>query len=171
MKIRIKDIPAEGQERDLELSPSWFESTLNGVEGSWDQARGHVHLRLSRKGADVLVRGDFAADLKVPCARCLESATVEIRSQFASDFVPAGSPASAAKEEGSPDIETYTGDEIELSDLLREQVVLGIPMSALCRPECKGLCPQCGKELNLGACSCQPPSDPRWEALRKARTP
>ena len=53
-----------------------------------------------------------------------------------------------------------------LEDVLREQLVLALPMRTLCIEECKGLCPQCGKNRNTGACKCQPANDARWEALK-----
>jgi uncharacterized protein len=105
------------------------------------------------------------ARFTVPCARCLEPATVEVRSSFATTFVPAG--ASAASTAGDdPDLATYEGDELDLGDLVRQQVVLGIPISALCRADCQGLCPQCGKELNLGPCRCPKPIGSLGEAMK-----
>ena len=59
---------------------------------------------------------------------------------------------------------------LDLAPLLREEAILAIPMDALCRPDCAGLCPECGKNLNEGPCDCQPEEiDPRLEALRKLR--
>jgi uncharacterized protein len=61
----------------------------------------------------------------------------------------------------------YQGEGLELEDALREQVLLAVPLKAVCRPECKGLCPQCGQNLNEGSCSChEKQEDPRWHALR-----
>jgi len=58
-----------------------------------------------------------------------------------------------------------------LEDVLREQVLLSLPARTLCKPDCKGLCPRCGKNRNLEACTCEEgPSDPRWEALSGLRS-
>jgi uncharacterized protein len=68
--------------------------------------------------------------------------------------------------------ETYpiAGDHIDLEPMTREAVVLGLPLAPLCRPDCKGLCPTCGAELNRGPCGCPPPAtDPRWAALDALR--
>ncbi|HEY3359546.1 MAG TPA: DUF177 domain-containing protein [Polyangia bacterium] len=168
--FRIKDIPPEGLDREITLPATWFETTMAGVEGAWDQATGTVELNLSRHGAeDVLARGVVHTRVTVPCARCVEPAAVAIDADFAATFVPRGE-ARAEGAEDEPDVQTYTGEEIDVADLLREQILLGIPISTLCQPDCKGLCPQCGKDLNQGPCGCSAPADPRWAALAKLRT-
>ena len=64
------------------------------------------------------------------------------------------------------DFAPFEGDEIDLGELFREQILLAIPMTPLCREECKGLCPVCGADLNAGECSCERGEiDPRWSAL------
>jgi uncharacterized protein len=165
LKIRVKDIPPEGKDRLLRLDGAWFVATMGGVEGSWAEAEGELSVNLSRTGPEVLVRGEVRARFTVPCARCLEVTTVDIRAPFATTYVPAGASEARAADD-DPDLATYEGDEIDLQDLAREQVLLGIPMSALCRSDCKGLCPQCGKELNLGPCDCPSPMGSLGEALK-----
>ncbi|MGA3213436.1 MAG: DUF177 domain-containing protein [Terriglobales bacterium] len=59
----------------------------------------------------------------------------------------------------------YSGNGLVLEDTLREQVLLSVPLRLLCRDDCKGLCSQCGKNLNVGSCSCAPQADPRWHVL------
>jgi uncharacterized protein len=65
----------------------------------------------------------------------------------------------------------YQGDSLALEDVLREQVLLSLPVRTLCKPDCKGLCPRCGVNRNRQVCSCDAgPSDPRWEALADLRS-
>jgi uncharacterized protein len=65
----------------------------------------------------------------------------------------------------------YEGDGILLEDALREQVLLEAPIRAICREDCKGLCPHCGANLNQQQCSCaEPLEDPRWAALKDIRS-
>jgi uncharacterized protein len=116
--------------------------------------------------SEVLARGDLEVRVTMLCARCLEPATVEVAAEFAATYVPTGTLAGEDGEE--PDVQFYSEDEIDLSQLLREQVILGIPLSTLCRPECKGLCPQCGAELNLGACGCRPPASTHAQERHQA---
>jgi uncharacterized protein len=165
-KIRLKDIPPDGLDRELPLDGPWFAAALAGIDGAWDGASGCVRLNLSRQGlTDVLARGDVRVRFTVPCARCLEPAAVAVDADFAATFVPRGS-ARADHAEDEPDVQGYAGDEIDVGDLVREQVLLGVPMTSLCRPECQGLCPQCGAELNAGPCGCGELVDPRWSALK-----
>jgi uncharacterized metal-binding protein YceD (DUF177 family) len=166
LKIRVKDIPPEGKDRLLSLDGAWFVETMRGVEGGWAEASGEVPVNLSRTGSEVLVRGEVKARLVVPCARCLEPATVDVHAPFATTFVPAGAAAAGADD---PDVATYDGEEIDLAELARQQILLGIPMTALCRPDCKGLCPQCGQELNQGPCSCPSPMGSLAEAINKRK--
>jgi len=67
------------------------------------------------------------------------------------------------------DIAYYQGEGLLLEDVLREQVLLAVPLKAVCNDACKGLCPRCGKNLNVEACTCQPAQEPRWEALQGIR--
>ena len=81
----------------------------------------------------------------------------------------------AAREEMSitgaeAEVSYYQGEGLLLEDALREQVLLAVPLKAICREDCKGLCPHCGKNLNLETCSCsEPVEDPRWSALKDLR--
>ena len=162
LKIRVKDIPPEGKDRLLPLDGAWFLGTMRDVDGAWAEASGEVPVNLSRTGPEVLARGEVRARVTLPCARCLEPAAVDVRAPFATTFVPAGAAATA---DDDPDLATYDGDEIDLQELVRQQVLLGMPLSALCRTDCKGLCPQCGKELNLGPCGCPSPMGSLGEAI------
>jgi uncharacterized protein len=165
LKIRLRDIPPEGRDREFPLDGAWFAESMRDMEGGWDRASGEVPVNFSRTGSEVLARGEVRARFSVPCARCLEPAAVEVRAPFATTFVPAG--AEAAKGAGDDsDLAAYDGDEVDLQELVRQQVLLGIPISSLCRPDCKGLCPQCGKELNLGSCGCPSPMGALGEAMK-----
>ena len=69
------------------------------------------------------------------------------------------------------DEEPYSGKTIDLAPALREQILLAVPPSPLCDEACKGLCPQCGKDLNQGDCGCERTSiDPRWAALERLKS-
>jgi uncharacterized protein len=79
-------------------------------------------------------------------------------------------PDEAEMQDKDAEIAFYEGDGVELEDILREQVLLAVPIKTVCREECKGLCPQCGKNLNTGECQCEPVAgDPRWDALKGLR--
>jgi len=168
LKIRVRDVPPEGKYYLLPLDAAWFVETMRGVEGGWAEAVGEVPVNLSRTGPEVLARGEVRAHFLVPCARCLEPASVDVRAPFATTFVPAGAGAASAAGDDL-DVATYEGEEIDLQELVRQQMLLGVPLSALCRADCRGLCHQCGKELNLGPCGCPSPMGSLGEAMKKTK--
>jgi uncharacterized protein len=115
----------------------------------------------------------MSTEVEVACARCLEPVRQDVARTFELLYRPRGS--DAGKEELSvtaveADIGYYDGDGLLLEDVLREQVLLAIPLKVVCREECKGLCPTCGKNLNEGGCQCSPAmADPRWSALESLK--
>lgn len=68
------------------------------------------------------------------------------------------------------DLYGYEDEEVDLTPLFRDQVVLAVPFAPLCREDCKGLCPQCGADRNQETCDCKPPLDPRWAALQNIKS-
>ncbi len=122
---------------------------------------------------DIRLRGRLSAGLELPCARCLEPVKQDIKRDFELLYRPLG--ADAGRDELSvtdaeAEIGYYQGDGLLLEDVLREQVLLALPLKVTCREDCKGLCPQCGKNLNEDRCSCTAAlEDPRWAALKEVR--
>lgn len=119
---------------------------------------------------EIRVRGHIKVGLDATCDRCLESAPLEFDSEFDFFYRPVikkGAHGEVHLEEGEIDISFYEGDGVKLEDVLREYVLLAQPMRALCQPECKGLCTQCGANLNRSACDCAPaPKSSPWAALK-----
>lgn len=103
----------------------------------------------------ILVTGPVSGTAAFRCARCLRPFTGRFRVEVAELFVP------EADDDGYP-----MGDgEIDLEPMVRDAVLLAMPFSPLCAPDCLGLCERCGGDRNLGECSCPPAVDPRWSAL------
>jgi uncharacterized protein len=137
-------------------------------------ARGHAELVEEQHGAkrkkiqDIRLVGNLAAEVEISCARCLEPVRHAVARNFDLLYRPEGIDGGtdeAAVNEAETEIGYYSGDGMLLEDALREQVLLALPMKAVCREDCKGLCPHCGQDLNTGACGCTPATDPRWQAL------
>jgi uncharacterized protein len=126
-----------------------------------------------KKIEDIRLQGDLSTRLELLCARCLEPVIQDVRRNFDLLYRPQG--ADAGREEVSvtsaeAEVSYYSGDGLLLEDALREQVLLALPLKVICREDCKGLCPHCGKNLNQEQCSCaEPLEDPRWSALKKIR--
>jgi uncharacterized protein len=120
---------------------------------------------------DIRVVGQLSTNLEIACARCLEPVPYAVTRQFDLLYRPAGSDSGEDREIELQDkdaaISYYEGEGVELEELLREQILLDLPLKTLCSEDCKGLCPQCGKNLNSGECQCETAAlDPRWEALK-----
>jgi uncharacterized protein len=95
------------------------------------------------------------------CRRCL----VEMRSSSMSELYELYSPNPI-----DDDVGTIVGDELDLTDAVRELVIADLPLAPLCRPDCAGLCPRCGVERNHTDCGhSSEPADSRWEALEMLR--
>jgi uncharacterized protein len=123
--------------------------------------------------ADIRLKGQFAGKFQVPCARCVEAVEIPLAADFDLIFRPTEADAEPLERSiTAPETEIgyYQGDSLLLEDVLREQVLLSLPVRTLCKPDCKGLCPRCGENRNSRMCNCeQGPSDPRWEALAGLR--
>lgn len=122
--------------------------------------------RLSSAGAGRFYwHGQIEGDVQLPCRRCLAEASDHVVDEAHLIFAEPG-------DEDIDDPDVFQLDprahELDLRPALREQWLLAAPGYALCRAECKGLCPRCGADLNAGACDCPPQTDARWDELRKA---
>ncbi len=134
-----------------------------------------IEERHGHKGViqDIRVQGELATAVEIACARCLEPVKRGVRRNFELLYRPQGIDAGRDEisvTDAEAEIGYYQGDGVELKDILREQILLEIPMKVICREECKGLCPHCGQNLNLGHCKCpEPLADARWDALKDLR--
>ena len=121
--------------------------------------------RLSGAGAGRFYwHGWIEGQVALDCRRCLNETTAPVRDEVHIIFAEAGDP-------DDPDVYSIDAGalELDLRPVVREHWVLDAPAYALCRPDCKGLCPTCGTDLNAGDCECAPVTQSRWRALRKYR--
>ena len=118
---------------------------------------------------DIRLRANYTAALEVLCARCVEPVAVPLDGAFDLIFRPQDADAEAGERAITLDeteIGYYEKSGLLLEDVVREQVLLSLPARTLCTPDCKGLCPRCGQNLNSASCQCESASvDPRWNAL------
>jgi uncharacterized protein len=134
-------------------------------------AQGSVEL-LGNTLGEIRVRGHLAVKMETDCDRCLEKAQFPIDSDFDLFYrppSPAGHPAEEVElREGEAEIGFYEGGGLYLNDILREYVILSMPMHRICSEACQGICPVCGGNRNLRDCGCQvKPVDDRWAALKR----
>jgi len=118
---------------------------------------------------DIRLRAAWHGRFELACARCIQPMEQKLKGEFDLIFRPAGVDAATGERAITTDeteIGYYQQSGLLLEDVLREQVLLSLPDRILCKPDCKGLCPRCGQDLNLADCSCgNAPADPRWNAL------
>jgi uncharacterized protein len=116
------------------------------------------------------VRGHVNGELELTCGRCLEPFRMPVAGSFDLRYVPSTEDAREGEREvGEDDLTTafYADDQIDLTELINEQLHLALPMKPLCAEDCKGLCPNCGTNLNTDRCDCNYKwEDPRLAALR-----
>ena len=114
--------------------------------------------------------GKVQTQLELACSRCLEPFGLAVDAPFDLRYLPATEASTEVDREiEENDLETsyYQDDQIDLNELMREQFYLVLPMKPLCQEDCKGLCTQCGTNLNTGSCSCSPAwEDPRLAPLK-----
>jgi len=128
-------------------------------------------LRLLRTDTGILATGRLQTEALVPCRRCLEPMIVGVEIELEEEFQPSidiftGAVIAAA--DGEDEVTKIDDHHIlDLTEVVRQNLLLATPTSPLCRPDCHGLCPTCGANLNEEPCSCQrEEEDPRLAALR-----
>ena len=108
-------------------------------------------------------KGSAELVMRMPCSRCMEDVAVPLLLEFSQRFLPAES----VGDDWDEDAEVFTEYRLDLQDFVMNEIILGVPMKVVCREDCKGLCPKCGRNLNEGPCNCDfHEEDPRWDALK-----
>ena len=130
--------------------------------------------RIRREGTEVALRGQLQAKLEVVCGRCLQPVELPISADFSERFVRDVSWAAEEQHELQPEdlnISVFDGEGLELDELVREELLLAVPVNVLCRDDCKGLCPSCGIDRNLNTCQCEIEEvDSRWQKLKELQS-
>ncbi len=125
---------------------------------------------LLRTDRGVLVMASVRIRKQLECSRCLAPFSYSLNLRIEEEYFPTINLASGLPEPPPEDKNAFTINEnhiIDLGEAIRQYEVLAAPMKPLCRPKCAGLCPQCGRNLNQGPCSCSAPADERWATLRE----
>ena len=152
MKLDItKGIQRKGIDVPFELTDVWGEDHWNGDTIAYVRP---VSLSGTYMLADetVIVRGIARAVIQSPCARCLKPTETEVEAELEEAFIrDTGDEALEADE----DQYMYSGHVLELDEAVRTALLLEMPSRILCKEDCRGLCCQCGADLNINECSCQ----------------
>jgi uncharacterized protein len=167
--IRVDEIPAAGMDFAVDhATPVFAELLADALDGKRPRAF-HAAVTVRKEETRIFIDGTLELALDLVCARCLAEVSFQTRSAIQAVLLTEEiEPDDESLEiEGSQLDESFLeGDEVDLAELIREQALLVMPDKALCRDDCKGICPGCGAELNDEACTCTVTAvDPRMAAL------
>ena len=178
MQIELKDLEQHPVEFDREFAPESIELARDLRLAAPVKAKGRAELIEENHGnkkivRDIRVTGEFHTTVLSACDRCLTDVTRDVGAEFDVLNRPQSENTGADEhelKEGETEIGFYQGEAITLEDVLKEQILLAVPLKSLCREDCKGLCPQCGRNRNNEECQCEAEfEDPRWAALGEIR--
>jgi len=178
MEFLVSELERDPIDFDLTLAPGAVDFGDEAEQVGQLATSGRAEVLHEHRGpkdivADIRLKGQLSGTFQVPCARCVEPVITPVALDFDLIFRPVAAD-SDSPERSITAVETeigyYEKDSVLLEDVLREQVLLSLPVKTLCKPDCKGLCPRCGENRNSHPCTCDVgPSDPRWEALAGLR--
>jgi uncharacterized protein len=187
MVVSVDQIREGGLSLDQRLSETFLTHTLADVKDTGFRPVGgaELHVTLRKTGGGVLVQGATEVAVHTPCKRCLADVPLWVPVAFTLNLIPTsrraahngltGGDDEHAERAGSFDLdqvdeEVFDGKTIDLDPIVREQVLLALPMQAVCREDCQGLCGMCGQNLNEGSCDCASERvDPRLASLKNIK--
>ena len=163
MEIQIEQIKEDGLaleiEETAEIFPVLAQMTENGECEFQEPIR--ASLRAERIQDMVEVKGQIETSVRLPCSRCLQPFETHLKSDFeltftnrTPDAIDEDEPQEVELSAAEMGLVYFQGDKINLKNTIQEQVVMEFPLKALCRRDCKGLCANCGADLNHVACDC-----------------
>lgn len=167
--------------QELELRPVRFRVDIPAGEIEYDatlkqasilHAEGVAEL-VNHALSEIRIRGSLSVTIEAPCDRCLEAASFPVQKDFDLLYYPADEYEAGREEEireTESEVAYYEGDHLNLSEILREVVLLALPMQVVCNLGCQGICPSCGENRNLRECNCHAEAaDDRWSKLKALR--
>lgn len=160
-ELELKRIPFE-----LQIPPGRIEFADELTQVTPIAVKGAAEL-VSDVLGEIRVSGKLRVTMEAACDRCVEPATLPMETDFDLIYRPdeSGEPVGEVHvSEGESEIGFYSGDGLELDDILLEQIVLALPMQKVCSAGCKGICPSCGQNRNLTSCGCEskPAVESQW---------
>ena len=161
MLLELKNLfLEEGGSKDLQYEMDLSQLELSGIRPFVSPVS--VKAQAENRAGSVHLKADVAFDFCCPCDRCAADTKKAYRFEFRHILV------NELNDQDNDAFLLVETENMELNDLLRDDILLELPTKYLCTPDCRGLCPQCGKNLNEGGCDCSANQvDPRLEVLRQ----
>ena len=169
MFFHVRDLEVRARDFDIELKPGemeFLDPKLRQIGPL--KAVGKVELVTGALG-EIRAKGHVSIPMEADCDRCLEPAPISVDSDFELYYRPVseGYGEEIAIDPSEAEMGFYEGEGIELNDVLREFILLALPMQRVCSENCKGICPECGQNRNQKDCGCHTEAvDNRWAALK-----
>ncbi|HHY98876.1 MAG TPA: DUF177 domain-containing protein [Firmicutes bacterium] len=195
MELDVRDVLKEkGNSKRFSLRERIGSLFANGREVQLDEPV-EIDVTATNTGKLVVLHGRLNAIVPMICDRCLKEVALSIEAEFEEEYRHIHKPPSRGADKGhedegqeygdgapedvwsdDPEIRTFYDEVIEIEPAVKETLSIAIPMKVICKEDCKGLCPTCGKDLNEGPCNCEPVTQdlrmaPLAEALKKLRSP
>ncbi len=181
MLVKIEEIQGQELRRTEAIKADVFREALRDSDGFEFVSAGELTASFKRVSGRIFVKGDFSAAVTAPCKRCTTDVPVPLQIDFSLRMISEPNKPSAAPSEDKEagrrgrkkdqkkeddgqsetaasfeldeiDAEPFDGKTIDLDPVVREQVLLALPVSVVCREDCRGLCPTCGQNLNEQDC-------------------
>jgi uncharacterized protein len=157
--LKLDEIPEEGLElkwQEERASLLGYLEDVSKIDFDFESPL-QSEVKIRKTGRSILITGKVQTTLRLQCVRCLREFSYPLSSIFELTLHPLKeAPSEEEIELGSEEMESnfFKGEEIHLSEVACEQIFLEIPYQPICGEDCKGLCPICGKDLNLSSCEC-----------------
>jgi uncharacterized protein len=171
MLIEVERLSERGEDFEQVYSPEEF-----SLEDEHAQLASRVRVtgHASRKRGEVRVEGSIDTAVELSCDRCLAPVALPVKLDFKAELgttdQASGATEATELQDADLDFSIYEGEAINLDEIVREQILLSLPARQLCSDECRGLCPDCGANLNEQTCDCvRHETDPRWSALAEMK--
>lgn len=182
MRIRVVDIPPEGEDLNFELPQEELnfrlaedkrnagkESVAPLIYKLTGNPKAKIHIQL--EGSTVVITGEVEADYASQCSRCLEEVRRAVKAPIHMILKHTNSLAKVEAQEEDLNFGYYEGEEVDCDGFTADLLFLALPFSELCQDDCRGLCPSCGRNLNQGSCECKPEKfkDQRFKILEQIK--
>lgn len=158
MRYKVRDIGPEGLDVRVPLPADFLAAEVANPDVRPAAQGLALDGRLQDAGDAYLLRGKLRGGVVVPCGRCLEPATIALDVPILVSFVEKREGHAQDDDDNdldAADVATFEDGVIDLGPELHDQLLLALPMSPLCRPDCAGLCPVCGGNRNQTPCACE----------------
>jgi uncharacterized protein len=156
-ETEVHQIFCDATDLSLEVEDVNFIHPINGV------------VKLFRQNTQVYVTAQLKTEIEIECGKCLEKFEATLNASFEVQYRITSDPEKVDWLDEDLGVRYYTGEHINIAEDVYQALVVEIPLWPICSEDCRGLCPQCGHNLNLGDCNCQPlePKSPQFAVLQE----